>query len=76
MSVTNLSMSVTKLIWYIELVVAEVATPWRNHANNQSQQGDLEENRHFIQGKLVSSKTIVRDPSSGVKGLKNGPNTR
>ena len=55
MPVTNLSMSVTnfvqrmlktlsyitKLIWYIELVVAEVATPWRNHANNQSQHPPL-----------------------------------
>ena len=55
MSVTNLSMSVTnfvqrmlktlsyitKLIWYIELVVAEVATPWRNHANNDSQHPPL-----------------------------------
>ena len=55
MSVTNLSMSVTnfvqrmlktlsyitKLIWYIELVVAEVATPWRNHANNDNQHPPL-----------------------------------
>ena len=32
---------ITKLIWYIELVVAEVATPWRNHANNDSQHPPL-----------------------------------